>query len=107
MYSYFHLCFKVALQEVKDQNLYLTRCIQGHVEESAQTENLLLHLMKAAKSLYLTLRSQDSVPSYIEADFNVSLSSLYPKHCRQREGEYRPVLLSDCVSRLSEEETCD
>ena len=57
---------------MQDQNLYLTNCLQGHVEESAQTENLLLHLMKAAKSLYLTLRSQDSVPSYIEADFNAS-----------------------------------
>lgn len=62
---------KVALQEVKDQNLYLTKSLQARTEDSSKSEALLLQLMKTSKSLYLNLRVNDSVPSYMEADFNV------------------------------------
>lgn len=65
--------FKVALQEAKDSAIYLNRRIQAQAEESAQTETLLLQLLKAAKSFYLTLRVNESAPTYIEQDFNVSL----------------------------------
>lgn len=50
----------------------MTKSLQARSEESAKSENLLLQLMKITKSLYLTLRVQDSVPTYMEADFNVS-----------------------------------
>lgn len=61
---------EVALQETKDQNQYLTKTLQVQSEENTKSETLLLQLMKTAKSLYLTLRVQDSVPTYMEADFN-------------------------------------
>lgn len=62
---------KVAVQEAQDQNAYLTRCLQAQADESMHTENLLLQFMKTTKSMYLTLRVQEAVPSYMEADFNV------------------------------------
>lgn len=52
--------------------MYLTKSLQVRSEESAKSELLLLQLMKTAKSLYLTLRIQDLVPTYMEADFNVN-----------------------------------
>lgn len=61
---------EVALQKCKDKNAHLNKSLQGHVEERARTESVLNQLMKTAKSLYLTLRMQSSVPEYMEEDFN-------------------------------------
>ena len=62
----------MVVQEANDQNLYLNKCLQARSDENSQSEMLLLQLMKITKSLYLTLRVQDAVPSYMEAEFNVS-----------------------------------
>jgi len=68
----------VALQKCKDKNAHLNKSLQGHVEERARTESVLNQLMKTAKSLYLTLRMQSSVPEYMEEDFNVGDPFLNP-----------------------------
>lgn len=86
---------KVALQEVKDQNLSLTKSLQLRSEESEKSELLILQLMRTAKSLYLTLRSHDSVPTYMEADFNVSYLC---NHIHYGSSNIS-VILSECWSR--------